>query len=47
MILATMSFYNITNMVFENLEIDFPKEHKKIEELLNYYQNTLFVTLEM
>ena len=28
-------------------EIDFPKEHKKIEELLNYYQNTLFVTLEI
>ena len=47
LILATMSFYNITNMVFGNLEIDFLKEHKKIEELLNYYQNTLFVTLEM
>ena len=47
LILATMSFYNITNMVFGNLEIDFPKEHKKIEELLNYYQNTLFVTLEI
>ena len=47
LILATMSFYNITNMVFGNLEIDFPKEHKKIEELLNYYQNTLFVALEI
>lgn len=47
LILATMSFYNITNMVFENLEIDFPKEYKKIEALLNYYQNTLFVALEV
>lgn len=47
LILATMSFYNITNMVFGNLEIAFPKEHKKIEELLNYYQSTLFVTLEI
>lgn len=46
LILATMSFYNITNMIFSNLEIDFSKMNKKLEDLLLYYQNILHLALD-
>lgn len=46
LILATMSFYNITNMIFGNLEIDFSNMNKKVEDLLNYYQNVLYLALD-
>ena len=46
LILATMSFYNITTMIFSTLELDFSKVKKNVEELLIYYQNTLCLALD-
>lgn len=43
LILAVMSFYNTTNVVFCNLKVVFPKAHTDLYQLLEYYQKTLFV----
>lgn len=43
LLLATLAFYETTNMVFINLGIEFPeKEHTDLYELIKYYQNTFF-----
>ena len=33
-------------MIFGNLEIDFSNMNKKVEDLLNYYQNVLYLALD-
>lgn len=40
LLLAVISFYNTTEVVFHNLSIGIPKAHKDLYNLIKYYQQT-------
>lgn len=42
LLLAVMSYYNTTKVVFHNLEIELPEAHKDLYNLLGYYQKTFY-----
>ena len=42
LILATLSYYEITSIVFVNLKITCPEVYLKLYELIQYYQETFF-----